>query len=95
LLALLLLPLFAGLFPHPASAGSGWTSVPVLMYHYIRDNPDPRDRAGYALSVTPAAFHEQMDYLARNHFTVIPLSQAVAASPNPWRATVPAGGADL
>jgi peptidoglycan/xylan/chitin deacetylase (PgdA/CDA1 family) len=79
LLALLVLPLLAGLFPHPASAGSGWTRVPVLMYHYIRNNPDPRDRAGFALSVTPAAFHAQMDYLARNHFTVIPLSQAVAA----------------
>jgi peptidoglycan/xylan/chitin deacetylase (PgdA/CDA1 family) len=49
------------------------------MYHYIRVNPDPRDRAGFALSVTPAAFHAQMAYLARNHFHVIPLSQAVAA----------------
>ena len=49
------------------------------MYHYIRVNPDPRDRVGFALSVTPAAFHAQMDYLARNHFHVIPLSQAVAA----------------
>ena len=48
------------------------------MYHYIRVNPDPRDRVGFALSVTPAAFHAQMAYLARNHFHVIPLSAAVA-----------------
>ena len=80
LLALLVLPLIAGLFPQPASAAStSWTYVPVLMYHYIRVNPDPRDRTGFALSVTPAAFHAQMDYLARNHFNVIPLSQAIAA----------------
>jgi peptidoglycan/xylan/chitin deacetylase (PgdA/CDA1 family) len=79
-LALLVLPLLASLFPVPAAAA--WTSstyVPVLMYHYIRVNPDPRDRAGFALSVTPSAFHEQMAYLARNHFYVIPLSRAVAA----------------
>ncbi len=80
MLALLVLPLLAGLFPQPAAAAStSWTRIPVLMYHYIRWNPDPRDRAGFALSVTPAAFHEQMDYLARNHFNVIPLSRAVAA----------------
>src|SRR5260370_33351552 len=62
------------------------------MYHYIRVNPNPRDRAGFALSVTPAAFHAQMDYLARNQFHVIPLSQAVAAirahAPPPSRPVV-------
>jgi peptidoglycan/xylan/chitin deacetylase (PgdA/CDA1 family) len=80
LLSLLVLPLLAGLVPLPAAAAStSWTYVPVLMYHYIRVNPDPRDRAGFALSVTPTAFHNQMAYLARNHFTVIPLSRAVAA----------------
>ncbi len=81
LLGLLILPILLGLFPEAASASttSYTTYVPVLMYHYIRNNPNPRDRTGYALSVTPAAFHAQMDYLARNHFNVIPLSQAVAA----------------
>jgi peptidoglycan/xylan/chitin deacetylase (PgdA/CDA1 family) len=80
LLALLVLPLLAGLFPQPAAAASTYrTFVPVLMYHYIRVNPDPRDRTGFALSVTPSAFHAQMDYLARNRFHVIPLAQAVAA----------------
>ena len=82
-LLLLALPILAGVLPQaaaPADAeASSWTYVPVLMYHYIRVNPDARDRTGFALSVTPAAFHEQMDYLARNHFHVIPLSQAVAA----------------
>jgi peptidoglycan/xylan/chitin deacetylase (PgdA/CDA1 family) len=90
LLSLLIVPLLLGLFPQVAlastrssgSASTAFTYVPVLMYHYIRVNPDPRDRAGYALSVTPAMFHAQMDYLARNHFTVIPLSTAVQAIRN-------------
>src|SRR5215470_4484057 len=30
--------------------------VPILMYHYIRVNPDPADRLGFNLSVTPADF---------------------------------------
>lgn len=55
------------------------TYVPVLMYHYIRVNPNPRDRLGFSLSVTPAMFHAQMQYLAENHFHVIRLSDAVAA----------------
>lgn len=81
MLGLLTLGLFLGLFPQAASASSTSyaTTVPVLMYHYIRINPDPRDRTGFSLSVTPATFHAQMAYLARNHFNVIPLSRAVAA----------------
>jgi len=80
-LALLALPLLASLFPQAAEASStnSWTYVPVLMYHYIRVNPDPRDRVGFALSVTPAAFHAQMNYLARNHFHTVSLSEAVRA----------------
>jgi len=42
--------------------------VPILMYHYIRLNPDPRDRLGFALSVTPSDFAAQMDWLARNGY---------------------------
>lgn len=42
--------------------------VPILMYHYIRVNPDPRDQMGYRLSVTPRDFAAQMDWLARNGY---------------------------
>ena len=42
--------------------------VPILMYHYIRVNPDPSDRLGFALSVTPSDFATQMDWLARNGY---------------------------
>lgn len=51
--------------------GSGAVRVPVLMYHYIRVNPDPRDRLGFALSVTPSDFASQMDWLAANGFHAI------------------------
>lgn len=43
--------------------GASWINVPILMYHYIRINPDRLDRLGFALSVTPADFAAQMDWL--------------------------------
>jgi peptidoglycan/xylan/chitin deacetylase (PgdA/CDA1 family) len=36
------------------------------MYHYIRNNPDPRDRLGFRLSVRPADFTAQMKW-AHDH----------------------------
>jgi hypothetical protein len=51
--------------PHTTS-GAGYPPrpVPILMYHYIRVNPDPADTVGYGLSVTPDDFNQQMAYLA-------------------------------
>lgn len=48
--------------------GRSQVRVPILEYHYIRVNPDPSDRLGYNLSVTPADFQAQMDWLAANHY---------------------------
>src|SRR5215471_62979 len=42
--------------------------VPILMYHYIRVNPDPGDRQGFNLSVTPADFTHQMQWLAEHAY---------------------------
>jgi len=42
--------------------------VPILMYHYIRFNPDPRDQLGFNLSVTPSDFRLQMDWLYDNDY---------------------------
>jgi peptidoglycan/xylan/chitin deacetylase (PgdA/CDA1 family) len=42
--------------------------LPILMYHYIRVNPDPRDQLGFNLSVTPDDFNQQIDWLARNGY---------------------------
>ncbi len=50
-------------------------SVPVLMYHYIRVNPNPSDRVGYNLSVTPANFSQQMDYLVSHGYHTISLDE--------------------
>src|ERR1051326_2607541 len=49
-------------------AGRQSVRVPILEYHYIRVNPDPRDRLGFNLSVTPADFTQQMSWLAANGF---------------------------
>jgi len=54
-------------------------TVPILMYHYIRVNPDPADRLGFGLSVTPANFAEQMDALARNGFHPITVDDLAGA----------------
>lgn len=49
-------------------AGRAAVRVPILEYHYIRINPDPRDRLGFNLSVTPADFDQQMAWLAADGY---------------------------
>lgn len=65
----------------PAGGGAPGPStyVPVLYYHYIRVNPSPRDRLGFSLSVPPAMFRAQMQYLADHGFHVVRLHDAVLA----------------
>ena len=47
--------------------------VPVLMYHYIRDNPNPADQLGFRLSVRPADFASELDLLQfAGYHTVTP-----------------------
>jgi peptidoglycan/xylan/chitin deacetylase (PgdA/CDA1 family) len=55
-------------------AGRPAVKVPILMYHYIRINPDPRDRLGFDLSVTPADFTAQMDWLQANGYHPVDLN---------------------
>src|SRR5437867_11375086 len=47
--------------------------VPILMYHYIRVNPNPGDRVGFRLSVTPADFEAQVTWLAANGYHAVDL----------------------
>ena len=69
--------------PKKAPVPSGpVTYVPILYYHYIRINPNPRDRVGFSLSTPPAMFRAQMQYLANHGFHVISLHQAVVAIKN-------------
>jgi peptidoglycan/xylan/chitin deacetylase (PgdA/CDA1 family) len=53
--------------------GHSSVRVPILMYHYIRDNVDPHDRLGFNLSVTPADFAQQMDWLTANGYHPVDL----------------------
>jgi peptidoglycan/xylan/chitin deacetylase (PgdA/CDA1 family) len=56
-------------------AGYAQVHVPILEYHYIRVNPDPRDRLGFNLSVTPPDFLAQMDWLKASGYHPIDLNQ--------------------
>jgi peptidoglycan/xylan/chitin deacetylase (PgdA/CDA1 family) len=72
--------ILAQLSPKKAPVPSGpVTYVPILYYHYIRINPNPRDRVGFGLSTPPAMFRVQMQYLANHGFHVISLHEAAAA----------------
>src|SRR3989442_1436741 len=48
-------------------------NVPILTYHYVANNPNPKDTQRDALSVPPTKFEAQMDYLSKNGFTPITL----------------------
>ena len=44
-------------------------TLPILMYHYVRTPPSMKtDLLGYKLSVSPADFTSQMDWLARHGY---------------------------
>ena len=50
--------------------------VPILMYHYVRTPPDPNlDRLGWGLSTSPADFVAQMDWLDRNGYHPVTLTE--------------------
>lgn len=57
------------------SPGQAAIQVPILMYHYIRQCPNPADRLGCALSVTPNVFHQQMQYLAEHGYHTVTITQ--------------------
>ena len=68
----------AGSFVRPAHA-SAITRFPVLMYHYISAPPNKFDTARLNLSVEPALFDQQMQWLSTHGYTTITADQAVAA----------------
>ncbi len=75
--------ILAELSPKKAPVPSGpVTYVPILYYHYIRINPNPRDGVGFGLSTPPGMFRAQMQYLADHGFHVISLHEAVVAIQN-------------
>lgn len=57
------------------SPGKPTIQVPILMYHYIRQCPNPADRLGCGLSVAPAVFQQQMQYLADQGYHTVTIAQ--------------------
>lgn len=53
--------------------------VPMLMYHYIGNNPNPADHARDILSTTPDKFEEEMKYIHDNGYITITLDTLYAA----------------
>ena len=67
--------------------------LPILMYHYVRTPPSTRvDRLGYLLSVSPAVFQSQMDWLFTHGYHPVNFDQVRAyfagKSPLPSRPLV-------
>ena len=46
-------------------------SLPILMYHHIRDFNDPSDQIGTNLSVSPADFTKELDLIKERGYTTI------------------------
>lgn len=68
--------------PTPIGAYSLTVRVPILMYHYVSVPPEDADEYRTDLSVTPAQFRRQLQYLRDNGFTTVDfydLSLAVTA----------------
>lgn len=57
----------------PAPVQAAALRVPILTYHYIANNPNPKDIQRNALSVSPDKFEAQMAYLSQNGYTPITL----------------------
>lgn len=53
--------------------------VPILMYHYIGNNPNPNDHARDTLSVVPDEFDKQLQYLSSSGYIPISLDTFYAA----------------
>lgn len=50
-------------------------SIPVLMYHHIRSFDNPADTIGTNLSVDPATFAAQLDYIKSQGYSTITFSE--------------------
>lgn len=59
--------------PTPSGIYSWTLRVPILMYHYISTPPEDADIYRLDLSVEPAMFRAQMQYLAENGYSTIDL----------------------
>jgi peptidoglycan/xylan/chitin deacetylase (PgdA/CDA1 family) len=57
----------------------GKKSIPILMYHSISQHAESADPGYKALCVAPTLFETQIDYLCRNGYTFLSVTQLVDA----------------
>lgn len=62
----------------PLNSGRS-VNVPILMYHYIGNNPNPADKARYILETTPDMLDAELNYLSQSGYTPISLDTLYAA----------------
>lgn len=67
------LMLFLLIFFVPDRISAASVRIPILTYHYVANNPNPKDVQRDALSVSPDKFDAQMNYLSKNGYTPITL----------------------
>ena len=59
--------------------GAGTITMPILLYHYVRTPPSMLiDLVGYKLSVSPADFTAQMDWLQSNRYHPVDFNEVRA-----------------
>jgi len=56
------------------------SNVPILMYHHIKSNPDPKNQLENSLDVSPENFKEQMSYMNKEGYQTTTLDKLF---PNP------------
>ena len=104
----LLIALTLGMMPPSQAAAApdatvyAQVRVPILLYHYIRQNPYSWDWTGAQLSVTPGEFARQMDWLAAHNYhpttlgrVLVYLAQGIPLPDNPIILTFDDGYSDL
>ena len=74
-------PLPAAL-PTPNGVFSRTVRVPILMYHYVSSPPEGADQIRINLSLEPADFRAQMQYLADHDYTTVDLYDVSLAITN-------------
>lgn len=57
--------------------------IPILLYHYIGENPNPNDFVRDKLSTSAYVFEKQLNYLAKNDYTPISLDIFYKSLSNP------------
>lgn len=67
-----------GIFLPPINPGERVARVPILLYHYISENPNKDDKARDGLSTPPYIFKEQLETLKSAGYTTITLDELAA-----------------